>query len=144
MGNRIYGCDDCLAVCPWNKFAETAQEAAFWARAELKGPGLDELAALSDEAFRQVFSGSPIKRIGRNRFLRNVLIAIGNSRNPALIEGSIIPHLTDDDSTVRGAAIWALSRLDLARFKAEKATRFERETDQTVRQEWLQTPAHLS
>lgn len=144
MGNRIYGCDDCLAVCPWNKFAETAQEAAFWARAELKGPGLDELAALSDEAFRQVFSGSPIKRIGRNRFLRNVLIAIGNSRNPALIEGSIIPHLTDDDSTVRGAAIWALSRLDLARFKAEKATRFERETDQTVRQEWLQTPAHPS
>jgi epoxyqueuosine reductase len=144
MGNRIYGCDDCLAVCPWNKFAETAQEAAFWARAELKGPSLDELAALSDEAFRQVFSGSPIKRIGRNRFLRNVLIAIGNSQNPTLIEGSVIPHLEDEDATVRGAAVWALSRLDLARFEAEKATHFERETDQTVRHEWLQAPAHLS
>ena len=144
MGNRIYGCDDCLAVCPWNKFAETAQEAAFWARAELKGPGLDELAALSDEAFRQVFSGSPIKRIGRNRFLRNVLIAIGNSQNTTLIESSVIPHIEDKDATVRGAAVWALSRLDLARFEAEKTTHLERETDQTVRHEWLQAPAHLS
>lgn len=137
MGNRIYGCDDCLAICPWNKFAAAAHETAFWARAELKGPGLDELAALDDAAFREVFSGSPIKRIGRNRFIRNVLIAIGNSDNPAFIERSVAPHLEDEDPVVRGAAIWALSRLDLARFDAEKAARFEQETDAEVRAEWL-------
>ncbi|MEL6857656.1 MAG: tRNA epoxyqueuosine(34) reductase QueG [Pseudomonadota bacterium] len=136
MGNRIYGCDDCLAVCPWNKFAETAQDAAFWARAELKGPGLDELAALDDETFRQVFSGSPIKRIGRNRFLRNVLIAIGNSQNILLVERSVLPHLDAPDPVVRGAAIWALSRLDFARFEAEKATRADHETDKEVQLEW--------
>lgn len=144
MGNRIYGCDDCLAVCPWNKFAETAHEAAFWARAELKGPGLDELAALSDETFRQVFSGSPIKRIGRNRFLRNVLIAIGNSDNAGHIDPSVIPHLDDADATVRGTAVWALARLDLARFEAEKAARFESENDPDVRQEWLQKPLQVA
>lgn len=136
MGNRIYGCDDCLAVCPWNKFAETANESAFWARAELKGPELDELAALDDASFRQVFSGSPIKRIGRDRFLRNVLIAIGNSENLALTEQSVVPHLDDPNPVVRGTAVWALSRLDLARFEAEKAARFERETDQDVKAEW--------
>jgi len=137
MGNRIYGCDDCLAVCPWNKFAEAAKESAFWARAELKGPGLDELAGLDDLAFREVFSGSPIKRIGRDRFVRNVLIAIGNSENTALIEGSVIPHLSAFDPVVRGAAVWALSRLDLARFEAEKAARLSAETDEDVRAEWL-------
>ena len=136
MGNRIYGCDDCLAVCPWNKFAEAAGEAAFWARAELKSPALDELSALDDAAFREVFSGSPIKRIGRNRFIRNVLIAIGNSNDPGLIAGSVAPHLDDEDPVVRGAAIWALSRLDLARFDIEKAARFERELDAEVRAEW--------
>jgi len=137
MGNRIYGCDDCLAVCPWNKFAETANESAFWARAELKGPGLDELAALDDESFRQVFSGSSIKRIGRDRFLRNVLIAIGNSGDPSFIEASLIPHLDDSNPVIRGAAIWALSCLDLARFEAEKAARFEGEADKDVRAEWM-------
>ncbi len=136
MGNRIYGCDDCLAVCPWNKFAATAQEAAFWARAELKGPGLDELSALDDVKFREVFSGSPIKRIGRDRFIRNVLIAIGNSGDPSLIDDSVLPHLSDPDAVVRGAAIWALSRLDLARFEAEKAARFAQETDAEVKAEW--------
>ena len=136
MGNRIYGCDDCLAVCPWNKFAETAREGAFWARAELKGPGLDELAALDDRQFRDVFSGSPIKRIGRDRFIRNVLIALGNSGDANLIEGSVLPHLDDQDPVIRGAAVWALSRLDLARFEAEKAARFELETDTQVRAEW--------
>ena len=136
MGNRIYGCDDCLAVCPWNKFAAISNESAFWARAELKGPGLDELAALDDAAFRDVFSGSPIKRIGRNRFLRNVLIAIGNSGDPSLIEDSVIPHLDDADAAVRGTAIWALARLDLARFEAEKAARFDTETEQEVSAEW--------
>lgn len=138
MGNRIYGCDDCLAICPWNKFAETASESAFWARAELKGPGLDELSALTDEAFRQVFSGSPIKRIGRNRFIRNVLIAIGNSADPEYVAESVLRHLDDPDSAVRGTAIWALSRLDLARFEAEKAARFEQEADESVRAEWQQ------
>ena len=136
MGNRIYGCDDCLAICPWNKFAEAAQDGAFWARAELKGPGLDELSALDDAAFREVFSGSPVKRIGRNRFIRNVLIAIGNSNAPELLDRSALPHLDDDDPVIRGAAVWALSRLDLARFSTEKAARFERESDAQVRAEW--------
>lgn len=138
MGNRIYGCDDCLAVCPWNKFAQVSSEAAFWARAELKGPSLEELAALDDSAFREVFSGSPIKRIGRDRFLRNVLIAIGNSGDAGLIEGSVLPHLADADPVVRGAAVWALARLDLARFEAEKAARLEHERDEGVITEWLQ------
>lgn len=139
MGNRIYGCDDCLAVCPWNKYASVAQESAFWARAELKGPSLEELSALTDEAFRTVFSGSPIKRIGRDRFLRNVLIAIGNSQDPALVEDSVLPHLDDPDPTVRGTAIWALYRLDLARFETEKATRFPDESDADVKAEWSKT-----
>ena len=136
MGNRIYGCDDCLAVCPWNKFAETAHESAFWARAELKGPDLDALAALDDESFRQVFSGSPIKRIGRDRFLRNVLMAIGNSQDAGFVDESVLPHLDDPNPVVKGAAIWALSRLDLARFEAEKAARLPTETDQDVKAEW--------
>ncbi len=136
MGNRIYGCDDCLAVCPWNKFAETAQESAFWARAELKGPELDTLSALDDASFRQVFSGSPIKRIGRDRFIRNVLIAIGNSGAQSLVTDSVLPHLDDPNPVIRGAAIWALSRLDLARFEAEKAIRLAQETDQDVITEW--------
>ena len=139
MGNRIYGCDDCLAVCPWNKSADVANESAFWARAELKGPGLDELAALDDDGFRQVFSGSPIKRIWRDRFLRNVLTAIGNSAEPKLIEGSVIPHLDDPNPVLRGAAIWALGRLDSARFEAEKAARFDAEPDKSVRAEWTQS-----
>ncbi|MHA7856761.1 MAG: tRNA epoxyqueuosine(34) reductase QueG [Henriciella sp.] len=136
MGNRIYGCDDCLAICPWNKFADVANESAFWARAELKGPGLDELAALDDESFRQVFSGSPIKRIGRDRFLRNVLTAIANSADSALIEESVIPHISDPNPIVRGAAIWALGRLDSARFETEKAARLGAELDESVRAEW--------
>ena len=139
MGNRIYGCDDCLAVCPWNKFADVANESAFWARAELKGPGLDELAALDDDTFRQVFSGSPIKRIGRDRFLRNVLTAIGNSADPKFVDHSVLPHLTDPNPVVRGAAIWALGRLDYARFETEKSARFEAEPDESVRAEWKQS-----
>lgn len=136
MGNRIYGCDDCLAICPWNKFAETAREGAFWARAELKGPDLDALSALDDAHFRDVFSGSPIKRIGRDRFIRNVLIAIGNSGDPSLVEHSVVPHLSDVNPVIRGAAVWALSRLDLARFETEKAARFAQETDTDVKSEW--------
>ena len=110
MGNRIYGCDDCLAVCPWNKFAETAKDAKYAARDELIAPPLAELAALDDAAFRAKFSGSPIKRIGRNRFVRNVLYAIGNSGNPDL--GVIAQGLTNDpDETVADAARWAVACL---------------------------------
>jgi len=135
MGNRIYGCDDCLAACPWNKFAASASEAALFARAELKTPGLDELAALDDAAFREVFSGSPVKRSGRNRFLRNVAVAIGNSAQPALA-ANLLPLLEDASPLVRGAAVWALARLDPARFAEEKALRRNAEQDTTVLEEW--------
>jgi epoxyqueuosine reductase len=135
MGNRIYGCDDCLAVCPWNKFAATASEAALHARAELKAPVLDELAALDDAAFRDVFSGSPVKRSGRNRFVRNVCIAIGNSADKQLVS-SLLSLLDDPAPDVRGAAIWALSRLDPDRFTTEKSARRDRECDPDVVAEW--------
>ena len=139
MGNRIYGCDDCLAVCPWNKFAEQARENAFWARPELDLPELADLAALDDAAFREVFSGSPIKRIGHARFVRNVLIAIGNSSASALLN-RVIPRLDDEEPLIRGAAIWALSRLDPVRFVAERNQRAERETDPDVKAEWQAQP----
>lgn len=135
MGNRIYGCDDCLAVCPWNKFAAAASEAALHARAELKAPGLDELAALDDAAFRDVFSGSPVKRSGRNRFVRNVCVAIGNSADTRLVT-SLLNLLDDAAPEVRGAAIWALSRLDPDRFQTEKSARRDREDDPGVLAEW--------
>jgi len=135
MGNRIYGCDDCLAVCPWNKFAEAASEAALHARAELKTPGLDELAALDDATFREVFSGSPIKRSGRTRFVRNVCVAIGNSADVRLVP-SLLGLLDDEAPDIRGAAIWALARLDPDRFAAEKAARMVEETDPGVVVEW--------
>ena len=135
MGNRIYGCDDCLAVCPWNKFAEAASEAALHARAELKTPGLDELAALDDATFREVFSGSPIKRSGRTRFVRNVCVAIGNSGDVRLVP-SLLGLLGDEAPDIRGAAIWALARLDPDRFEAEKAARMAEETDPGVVAEW--------
>ena len=110
MGNRIYGCDDCLAACPWNKFAREASEAKLAARDDLREPSLAELLALDDAAFRSLFSGSPVKRIGRDRFLRNVVIAAGNSGDPSL--AARCRALLDDPSPlVRGAAVWALSRL---------------------------------
>ena len=140
MGNRVYGCDDCLAICPWNKFAHTSHEQKLWARAELKLPELEELAALDDQEFREVFSGSPIKRSGRNRMLRNVLIAIGNSGEPGLVDGSVLPHLDDEAPIVRGAAVWALSRLDMARFELEKDRRVADENDAGVKAEWALTP----
>ena len=135
MGNRIYGCDDCLAVCPWNKFARVSNETAFHPRPELKGPLLAELAALDDAAFRQVFTASPVKRIGRSRFVRNVLIAIGNSGDAAHLP-VIRRCLDDDDAIVRGAAVWALSRLDAKSFQAEAARRTPCENDASVREEW--------
>lgn len=110
MGNRIYGCDDCLAICPWNKFARTSREAKLSARADFESPELRRLAGLDDAGFRHFFSGSPIKRIGRNRFIRNVLIAIGNSGTPSLLS-AVKPHLRDGDSVVRGTAVWAAWKL---------------------------------
>src|SRR5690606_33406567 len=115
MGNRIYGCDDCLAACPWNKFARAASEMKLKPRPELERPRLAELAALNDAGFRAFFSGSPVKRIGRDRFVRNVLVAIGNSEDPALLP--IVRSLLDDPApVVRGAAVWALSRLAAEEF----------------------------
>jgi epoxyqueuosine reductase len=110
IGNRIYGCDDCLAVCPWNKFAQSASEAKLAARDDLRAPALADLLALDDGGFRALFSGSPVKRIGRDRFLRNVLIAAGNSGDCGLA-GSCRQLLGDPSPLVRGAAVWALSRL---------------------------------
>jgi len=110
MGNRIYGCDDCLAVCPWNKFARAAHEARYAGRAELQSPKLADLARLDDAAFRALFSGNPVKRIGRNRFVRNVLYAIGNSADLGLRD--VARSLLDDpDETVADAARWAVERL---------------------------------
>ncbi|WP_368188396.1 tRNA epoxyqueuosine(34) reductase QueG [Aestuariibius sp. HNIBRBA575] len=112
LGNRIYGCDDCLAVCPWNKFAQTASEARYKTRDELRAPRLAELAALDDPSFRTMFSGSPVKRVGRDRFVRNVLYAIGNSADASLIETA--RDLTRDaDETVADAARWAVAQLEL-------------------------------
>ncbi|MEO9780936.1 MAG: tRNA epoxyqueuosine(34) reductase QueG [Sedimentitalea sp.] len=111
MGNRIYGCDDCLAACPWNKFAVAASDMRYAARPELTAPRLAELAALDDAAFRQMFSGSPIKRIGRDRFVRNVLYAIGNSGDPTLRD--VAAALSNDpDPAVADAARWAVQQLD--------------------------------
>lgn len=111
MGNRIYGCDDCLAACPWNKFAQQAQEMKLQARADLEAPRLDFLLRLDDPGFRDVFSGSPIKRIGRNRFIRNCLIAAGNSRDRAFAH-LCRDLLTDGDPVVRATALWALAMLE--------------------------------
>ena len=112
-GSRIYGCDDCLAVCPWNKFAAAAQETRVQARAALVTPRLAELVALDDAAFRALFARSPVKRIGRNRFVRNVLYAIGNSGDAALIP-SAARLLDDPDAVVSDAAAWAVERLGSA------------------------------
>lgn len=110
IGNRIYGCDDCLAVCPWNKFAKLASETGYISRKELMEPELKMLVKFSDREFRTFFSKSPIKRIGRNRFVRNVIYAIGNSENCGLIP-ELRPYLTDEDLTLRDAATWAIERL---------------------------------
>jgi epoxyqueuosine reductase len=135
MGNRIYGCDDCLAVCPWNKFAQAGREAKLAARAELEAPRLADLARLDDAAFRQLFAKSPVKRTGRARFVRNVLIAIGNSG-----DASLAPEaerlLTDSSPLVRGAAVWALGRLDRARLAEVAAARRAPDIEPLVEDEW--------
>ncbi|MCP5398257.1 MAG: tRNA epoxyqueuosine(34) reductase QueG [Sphingobium sp.] len=113
IGNHVYGCDDCLAVCPWNKFADAAQaHHAFIGRAELAAPSLADLLKLDDAGFREIFSGSPIKRIGRNRMVRNAAIAAGNSGDDTLIE-ALKPLTHDEDDVVRDAASWALVRLNV-------------------------------
>jgi epoxyqueuosine reductase len=139
IGNRIYGCDDCLAVCPWNKFAQQGREVKLSARDELRAPGLADLVRLDDAAFRQLFAKSPVKRIGRDRFIRNVLIAVGNSGDAALaVEAE---RLLDDDSPlVRGAAVWALSQLmGRGKFAARAAMAIPSENNPDVRAEWQRT-----
>ncbi|MCX5520648.1 tRNA epoxyqueuosine(34) reductase QueG [Kaistia defluvii] len=135
MGNRIYGCDDCLAACPWNKFAKAASEMKLKARPEYEGPRLADLVALDDAAFRAFFSGSPVKRIGRDRFVRNVLVAIGNSGEASLLP-AVRTLLDDSAPVVRGAAVWAFSRLASAEFDASRLAAMARETDESVRAEW--------
>lgn len=137
IGNRIYGCDDCLAACPWNKFADRAREVSFHARAELRSPRLRDLAKLDDAAFRALFSGSPIKRTGRNRFIRNVLIAAGNSGDKTLADAA--QSLLDDESAlVRGAAVWALVQLSPRKAESLRGDYLDRETDEFVRAEWAE------
>ncbi len=135
IGNHIYGCDDCLSVCPWNKFAtQAAANKAFLPRAELVAPRIADLLTLDDGAFRALFAGSPIKRTGRDRFVRNVLIAAGNGGDAA--HGEAVAALLDDASPlVRGAAIWALARIDLARLTAERV-RASGEEDANIKAEW--------
>jgi epoxyqueuosine reductase len=132
IGNRVYGCDDCLAVCPWNKFARQTREAKLAARDDLVAPPLAELAALDDASFRARFSGSPVKRIGRDRFLRNVMIAVGNSGDAALA-GDAARAISDPSPLVAGAAIWALGRLDPDR---ARALRPARAADPRLEEEW--------
>jgi len=135
IGNRIYGCDDCLAVCPWNKFAQAGREAKLSARAELRAPRLAELARLDDAAFRRRFAKSPVKRSGRARFVRNVLIAIGNSGDAALADEAE-RLLADASPLVRGAAVWALGRLDRERLGMLATPRRTAEQDALVQDEW--------
>lgn len=135
MGNRIYGCDDCLAVCPWNKFAQATREAKVAAREELAAPALADLLRLDDTAFREKFAGSPIKRIGRDRFVRNVLIAAGNSSKPGLLP--LVENLLADPSpVVRGAAVWAVSRL-AGRERFDHLRLASMEQDDEVKAEWM-------
>lgn len=136
MGNRIYGCDDCLAACPWNKFAQSAREAKLVARDELKEPKLADLIALDDAGFRALFSGSPVKRIGHARFLRNVLVAIGNSDDVSLMP-HVMQRLSHESPLVRGMAAWAAGQLLSAEeFLKLRADQLMQEQDADVRAEW--------
>ena len=130
MGNRIYGCDDCLAVCPWNKFAAEAREAKLRARDDLDAPPLETLLALDDPSFRTLFTGSPIRRIGRDRFVRNCLIAAGNSANARLVP-AVAALLADPSALVRGAAVWAMAQLAPERLEGPG-----NEHDPAVLEEW--------
>ena len=140
MGNRIYGCDDCLAVCPWNKFAQDSHETKLAIRDEADNPPLAELLALDDAAFRARFRGTPIKRTGRDRFVRNVLIAAGNSRDASFVP-QVEALLSDESPLVRAMAVWALSRLAPKRLSALRASFATREPNPAVRGEWLEVAA---
>jgi epoxyqueuosine reductase len=139
MGNRIFGCDDCLAICPWNKFAYAAHESKLSVRGESDSPPLVELLLLDDAAFRARFRGTPTKRTGRDRFLRNVLIAAGNSGDTALA-ALVEARLSDDSPLVRAMAVWALSRLAPSRFSALRTTHAN-DPDSAVRAEWIREAA---
>ena len=144
MGNRIYGCDDCLAVCPWNKFARAAHDRALEPRDALSGARLADLAALDDAAFRALFAGTPVKRTGRDRFVRNVMIAIGNSGDPELLS-AVEARLDDPSPLVRAMAVWALR--ELAPPEAVEKMREVRaaiEPDPAVRAEWAGAPVDSS
>jgi epoxyqueuosine reductase len=136
IGNRIYGCDDCLAVCPWNKYAVTTKEIKLMARPEFLAPPLSWLARLDEAAFRAFFSGSPIKRIGHSRFLRNVMIAIGNSGKQELADEAE-RRIQDPSSLIRGAAVWALGQLDAQRLSALSKRIMPQEEDALVIKEWV-------
>jgi epoxyqueuosine reductase len=138
IGNRIYGCDDCLAVCPWNKFAQRTREPGFAPREAFAAPRLAEFARLDDAGFRALFSGSPVKRIGRDRFVRNVLIAIGNSAADELVPVAEA-RLGDASPLVRAMAVWALARLaPAALFSRLREAHMQSEGDDYVRVEWQQ------
>lgn len=141
MANRIYGCDDCLAACPWNKFARAASEISLKPRESLTSPDLRDLLALDDAAFRAFFAGSPVKRIGRDRFLRNVLIAAGNSGDQTLLP-HVTAHLDDASELVRAMAVWGLGQLatpkDVERARMEYG---DQETDRDVKAEWARLPS---
>lgn len=136
MGNRIYGCDDCLAVCPWNKYAQHAHDIALQPRAENYMPDLAELARLDDAAFRARFRKSPIKRIGRDRFIRNVLVALGNGAKTPSARQAVIDLLSDQNPVIRASAAWALSQIDVASARNEYKRRMADESDTDVRLEW--------
>jgi epoxyqueuosine reductase len=141
MGNRVFGCDDCLAVCPWNKFASAAREARFAARPETDNPPLAELLGLDDRAFRTRFAGTPIKRTGRDRFLRNVLIAAGNSKDASLLP-RVAALLDDASPLVRAMAVWAMRQLDENGVgERTRGAHLAREHDSAVRAEWQQASA---
>ena len=144
MGNRIYGCDDCLAVCPWNKFAHATRQLKLKARDDLIDPDIATLLTLDDAAFRRFFSGSPIKRIGRNRFIRNVLIAAGNSDDVSLLD-PVLAHLQDEDPVIRATAVWAVAGLaPRTRFLELKQAHCANERHHEVLEEWQVAGQHVS
>ena len=141
IGNRVFGCDDCLAVCPWNKFAAAARDHRIAARTETANPPLAELLQLDDAAFRSRFAGTPVKRTGRNRFVRNVLIAAGNAGDATLLR-YVLPLLSDASPLVRAMAVWALARLaDRGAFEQHRSSLHESEHDADVAREWAEGQA---
>lgn len=136
IGNRVYGCDDCLAVCPWNKFAADVQDMRLRARAETDNPPLSALLELDDAAFRERFRGTPVKRTGRDRFVRNVLIAAGNAQDTSLVP-KVEALLRDSAALVRAMAVWALAQLcDRAHFQRQSQVHLPNEPDSAVKAEW--------